>query len=99
MLLVYEQNVKADTINMSDIIFVSNYQKQNSFNSPICIVGSYVLALLTETILPKDIVILGDEAFTKFHKNKNFLKLIENIFSFQSVNNIIEMIKTKLKVD
>ena len=55
------------------------------------------LPLPTETLSPEEIVSLRDEAFIKYHTNKNFLELIKKKFSLQAVNNIIEMTKTKLK--
>ena len=55
------------------------------------------LPLPTETLSPKEIVSLRDEAFTKYHTNKNFLELIKKKFGLQAANNIIEMTKTKLK--
>ena len=55
------------------------------------------LPLPTETLSPEEIVSLRDEAFTKYHTNKNFLELIKKKFGLQAANNIIEMTKTKLK--
>ena len=55
------------------------------------------LPLPTETLSPKEIVSLRDEAFIKYHTNKNFLELIKKKFGLQAANNIIEMTKTKLK--
>ena len=55
------------------------------------------LPLPTETLSPEEIVSLRDEAFIKYHTNKNFLELIKEKFGLQAVNNIIEMTKTKLK--
>ncbi len=55
------------------------------------------LPLPTETLSPEEIVSLRDEAFIKYHTNKNFLELIKKKFGLQAVNNIIEMTKTKLK--
>ena len=55
------------------------------------------LPLPTETLSPEEIVSLRDEAFTKYHTNKNFLELIKKKFGLLAANNIIEMTKTKLK--
>ena len=55
------------------------------------------LPLPTETLSPEEIVSLRDEAFIKYHTNKNFLELIKKKFGLQAANNIIEMTKTKLK--
>ena len=55
------------------------------------------LPLPTETLSPKDVITLRDDAFTKYHTDKNFLKLIENKFGIISAKNILKMTKTKLK--
>lgn len=55
------------------------------------------LPLPTETLSPEEIVSLRDEAFIKYHTNKNFLELIKKKFGLRAANNIIEMTKTKLK--
>ena len=55
------------------------------------------LPLPTETLSPKEIVSLRDEAFIKYHTDQNFLELIKKKFGLQAANNIIEMTKKKLK--
>ena len=55
------------------------------------------LPLPTETLSPKEIITLRDDAFTKYHTNKNFLSLIKKKFGTSAVQNIEEMTKTKLK--
>ena len=55
------------------------------------------LPLPTKQLSAKEIIILRDEAFNKYHSHKPFLKLIENKFGKNAVQNIIEMSKVKLK--
>ena len=55
------------------------------------------LPLPTETLSAKDVLTLRDEAFTKYHTDKKFLKLIEKKFGALAAKNILEMTKTKLK--
>tara|TARA_B110000971_G_C19896380_1_gene447848 strand:+ start:6 stop:998 length:993 start_codon:yes stop_codon:yes gene_type:complete len=55
------------------------------------------LPLPTDSMTPKEIITLRDDAFTKYHTNKNFLQLIEKKFGKIAVQNIEEMTKTKLK--
>ena len=55
------------------------------------------LPLPTETLSPKDVITLRDNAFTKYHTDKIFLKLIEKKFGIIAAKNILEMTKTKLK--
>ena len=55
------------------------------------------LPLPTKQLSAKEIIILRDEAFNKYHAHKPFLKLIENKFGKNAVQNIIEMSKVKLK--
>jgi len=55
------------------------------------------LPLPTETLSPKEIITLRDDAFTKYHTNENFLNLIKKKFGTSAVQNIEEMTKTKLK--
>jgi len=55
------------------------------------------LPLPTKQLSAKEIITLRDEAFNKYHAHKPFLKLIENKFGKNAVQNIIEMNKIKLK--
>ena len=55
------------------------------------------LPLPTDSMTPKEIITLRDDAFTKYHTNKNFLRLIEKKFGKIAVQNIEEMTKTKLE--
>ena len=55
------------------------------------------LPLPTKTLSAKDVLTLRDEAFTKYHTDKKFLKLIEKKFGALAAKNILEMTKTKLK--
>ena len=55
------------------------------------------LPLPTKSLTAEEIITLRDEAFTKYHTHKPFLKLIEKKFGKIAVQNIEEMTKTKLK--
>jgi len=55
------------------------------------------LPLPTETLSAKEVITLRDEAFTKYHTHKPFLKLIENKFGKIASDNILQMTKIKLK--
>jgi hypothetical protein len=55
------------------------------------------LPLPTDSMTPKEIITLRDDAFNKYHTNKNFLRLIEKKFGKIAVQNIEEMTKTKLE--
>ncbi len=53
--------------------------------------------LPTENLSASEVITLRDEAFTKYHIHKPFLKLIENKFGKFAASNIVEMTKIKLK--
>jgi radical SAM superfamily enzyme YgiQ (UPF0313 family) len=53
--------------------------------------------LPTENLSAGEVITLRDEAFTKYHIHKPFLKLIENKFGKFAASNIVEMTKIKLK--
>ncbi len=53
--------------------------------------------LPTESLSASEVITLRDEAFTKYHTHKPFLKLIENKFGKSASSNIVEMAKIKLK--
>jgi hypothetical protein len=53
--------------------------------------------LPTEKLKNWEVLKLRDEAFIKYHTNKNFLDRIEQKFGIIQKNNIIKMTKTKLK--
>ena len=55
------------------------------------------LPLPTKSLSAAEILKLRDEAFTKYHTNKSFLKLIEKKFGTKATENIINMTKVKLK--
>ena len=55
------------------------------------------LPLPTKSLSAAEILRLRDEAFTKYHTNKGFLKLIEKKFGTKATENIINMTKVKLK--
>ena len=55
------------------------------------------LPLPTESLTAKEIITLRDEAFTKYHTYKPFLKLIEKKFGKIAADNILQMTKIKLK--
>ena len=55
------------------------------------------LPLPTEKLKAKDILKMRDEAFIKYHTNRNFLSLIEKKFGLDAVNNILNITKIKLK--
>ena len=55
------------------------------------------LPLPTEKLSAAEILKLRDEAFTKYHTNKNFLNLIEKKFGEKATKNIMNMAKIKLK--
>ena len=55
------------------------------------------LPLPTENLTAKEIITLRDEAFTKYHTHKPFLKLIEKKFGKKAADNILQMTKIKLK--
>ena len=55
------------------------------------------LPLPTKSLSPAEILYMRDEAFNKYHNNKDFLNLIEKKFGKKAVNNIVEMTKIKLK--
>ena len=52
--------------------------------------------LPTEKLKAYEILKLRDEAFIKYHTDKNFLNLIEKKFGREAVNNILNMTKIKL---
>ena len=52
--------------------------------------------LPTEKLQAYEILKLRDEAFIKYHTDKNFLNLIEKKFGREAVNNILNMTKIKL---
>ena len=53
--------------------------------------------LPTEKLQAHEILKLRDEAFYKYHTNKNFLELIKKKFGLEAVNNILDMTKIKLR--
>ena len=53
--------------------------------------------LPTESLSASEVITLRDEAYTKYHTYKPFLKLIENKFGKPAADNILEMTKIKLK--
>ena len=53
--------------------------------------------LPTESLSASEVITLRDEAFTKYHTHKPFLKLIEDKFGKIAAINIVEMTKIKLK--
>ena len=53
--------------------------------------------LPTESLTAKEIITLRDDAFTKYHTYKPFLKLIETKFGKIAADNILQMTKIKLK--
>lgn len=55
------------------------------------------IPLSNENLSAKDVITLRDEAFNIYHKDKSFLKSIENKFGKIAVENIINMTKVKLK--
>ena len=55
------------------------------------------LPLPTESLTAKEIITLRDEAFTRYHTHKPFLKLIEKKFGKIAADNILQMTKIKLK--
>ena len=55
------------------------------------------LPLPTESLTAKEIITLRDQAFTKYHTHKPFLKLIEKKFGKIAADNILQMTKIKLK--
>ena len=55
------------------------------------------LPLPTESLSAKEIITLRDNAFTKYHTYKPFLKLIEKKFGKVAADNILQMTKIKLK--
>ena len=55
------------------------------------------IPLPTDSLSASEVITLRDEAFTKYHTHKPFLKLIENKFGKPAANNIVEMTKIKLK--
>ena len=76
--------------------------KNNNIELPASYEGysfhSYeTLPLPTEKLKAHEILKLRDDAFTKYHTNKEFLNLIERKFGRKSVNNILNMTKIKLK--
>ena len=86
------------------LYLVVNYivmQKKNKIPLPETYEGfsfhSYeTLPLSTESLSAKQILKLRDDAFTRYHNYKPFLKLIEKKFSSKAAKNIIEMSKIKL---
>jgi len=59
--------------------------------------GYDTVCLPTEKLKNWEVLKLRDEAFIKYHTNKNFLDRIEQKFEIIQKNNIIKMTKTKLK--
>jgi radical SAM superfamily enzyme YgiQ (UPF0313 family) len=59
--------------------------------------GYDTVCLPTEKLKNWEVLKLRDEAFIKYHTNKNFLDRIEQKFGIIQKNNIIKMTKTKLK--
>ncbi len=59
--------------------------------------GYDTVCLPTEKLKNWEVLKLRDEAFIKYHTNKNFLDRIEQKFGIVQKNNIIKMTKTKLK--
>ena len=55
------------------------------------------MPLPTESLSASEVITLRDEAFTKYHTHKPFLKLIEDKFGKKAALNIVEMTKIKLK--
>ena len=55
------------------------------------------LPLSTDSLTAKEIITLRDEAFTKYHTHKPFLKLIEKKFGKIASDNILQMTKINLK--
>jgi len=55
------------------------------------------IPLPTESLAASEVITLRDEAFTKYHTYKPFLKLIENKFGKSAARNIVEMTKIKIK--
>ena len=55
------------------------------------------MPLPTESLSASEVITLRDEAFTKYHTHKPFLKLIEDKFGKTAAINIVEMTKIKLK--
>ena len=55
------------------------------------------VCLPTEKLEPWQILEMRDDAFIKYHTNKNFLKRIKMKFGDKAVKNITEMSKIKLK--
>ena len=53
--------------------------------------------LPTESLTAKEVITLRDDAFTKYHTHKPFLKLIESKFGKIASDNILQMTKIKLK--
>ncbi len=59
--------------------------------------GYDTVCLPTEKLKNWEVLKLRDEAFIKYHTDKNFLDRIEQKFGIVQKNNIIKMTKTKLK--
>ena len=55
------------------------------------------IPLPTESLTAEEVITLRDEAFTKYHTYKPFLKLIESKFGKVAADNILQMTKIKLK--
>ena len=55
------------------------------------------IPLPTESLTAEEVIKLRDEAFTKYHTYKPFLKLIESKFGKVAADNILQMTKIKLK--
>ena len=55
------------------------------------------IPLPTKSLTAEEVITLRDEAFTKYHTYKPFLKLIESKFGKIAADNILQMTKIKLK--
>ena len=58
--------------------------------------GEHTKNLPTDHCTPKEILSFRDAAFSQYHTNPGFLKLIEDRFGIDQVNNIKEMCEVKL---
>jgi len=58
--------------------------------------GEHTKNLPTNNCTPKEILSFRDNAFLQYHTNPEFLKLIEDRFGIDQVNNIKEMCKVKI---
>jgi hypothetical protein len=59
--------------------------------------GYNTLPLPTETLSPAEVLKFRDNAFDEYHSYPPFLEKIKNKFGQVAVDNIIDMLKVKLK--